>query len=146
MSNVVYLSREAILSVDDVETRDVDVPQWGGTVRVRSISALERERLMKSSMIVEGRGKNTVQKFDMPTFRVKLAALAMVDGNGNRLFSERDVELLGQRNAKALETVSDVAAELAGIQNDLDEEESEGEDGEVETELGKGSEPTHYSA
>ena len=99
---------------------------------VRSISAAERERLMKSSMVVEGKGRNAVQRFNMPMFRVKLAALAMVDRDGSRLFSEDDVAELGRKNARAMERVSDAALDLCGIVDDADAEDDD---------VGKGGSP-----
>ena len=140
---VVFLNRTSILNALDTEYRDVFVPEWNGTVRVRSISANERERLMKSSMIVQGKGKHAVTKFDMPTFRVKISALAMVDVEGNRLFGEDDVVALGRKNARAMERVSDVALELSGVQDDS-EETVVGPDGQPveDDDAGKDGSPT----
>lgn len=36
MANI--LSKEDIWAADDIEERDVEVPQWGGQVRIRSLS------------------------------------------------------------------------------------------------------------
>lgn len=125
----VFGTRDLILAASDVEYQDVDMTrEWGCWVRVRSISAAERERLMKGSVVIEGKGKSAKRRFDMPTFRVKLTALAMVDENGTRLFSEDDVFVLGKKSAKALEKVADVATELAGLQDDTDEDDEEDDD------------------
>src|SRR6266568_7439297 len=35
------LNKAAILAATDIKTEDVEVPEWGGTVRVRTISAAE---------------------------------------------------------------------------------------------------------
>lgn len=118
-----FLSRDAILGAVDTEYQTVDVPEWGGQVRVRSISAAERERLMKLSVVTEGRGAKQTQRFDMPTFRVKLAALSMVDDDGRRLFTDDDMAALGRKSARALERVSDVALDLAGVQDDTKDDE-----------------------
>ena len=37
------LSKSAILCANDLQTEDVDVPEWGGTVRVRSFTGRERD-------------------------------------------------------------------------------------------------------
>ena len=38
-----YLSRDTILQREDIKTEDVEVPEWGGTVRVRGMSGVERD-------------------------------------------------------------------------------------------------------
>ena len=38
-----YLSRDAILQREDIKTEDVEVPEWGGTVRVRGMSGVQRD-------------------------------------------------------------------------------------------------------
>jgi DNA-binding protein len=139
-SPVVFLNRDAILGAMDVETEDVYVPEWKGTVRVRSISAAEREKLMKGSFVIEGRGKNTVRRFDAPTMRVKLVSLAVIDPEGNRVFTEFDVSALGKKNAKAVDRIADVANRLAGIDDDVTEDD-ETDDEELTVE-GKDSETT----
>lgn len=116
-----YLTREAILAADDTLSEDVDVPEWGGTVRVIGISAAERERLMKGSMIVEGK----TRRFDLPSMRVALVAAAIVDAAGIRLFSKQDVTALGNKSAAALDRVADVAMRLAGIGDDDEDEDDD---------------------
>jgi hypothetical protein len=131
MGERIVLTRADILAANDVEIEWVPVPEWAPAtardrsaygVYVRAISAAERERLLRASVVMEGRR----QRFDIPTFRVKLAALAMCDENGNRLFSEADAHAIGEKSAKVLERISDVAARLAGIEGTG--EAAEGED------------------
>ena len=37
------LSKTAILAAQDLQTEDVEVPEWGGAVRVRSFTGRERD-------------------------------------------------------------------------------------------------------
>lgn len=112
------LTRDAILAADDLSFEDVPVPEWGGTVRVRTLSGTERDAFEAS--IVEQRGKKS--SVDMRNIRAKLAARTIVDEDGKRLFSERDVELLGAKSASALQRVFEVAQRLNGL-SDGDVEE-----------------------
>ena len=52
---------------------------------------------------------------DLSNRRAKLVARAVVDDDGNPLFNELDIGVLGQKSAAALERVFDVAAELSGL-------------------------------
>lgn len=113
-----YLSRDAILAANDVQYEDVEVPEWGGTVRVKSLMGKERDAL-ESSMIV-GKGKNT--NVNLNNLRAKLVARSVVDEDGKRLFSDDDIVALGEKSAAALNRVYEVAQRLSGVtQEDIDE-------------------------
>lgn len=113
-----YLSRDAILAVDDVQYEDVEVPEWGGRVRVKSLTGRERDAL-EASMIV-GKGKNA--NVNMNNLRAKLVGRSVVDEDGKRLFSDDDIAALGAKSAAALTRVYEVAQRLSGItQEDVEE-------------------------
>lgn len=112
------LSKEQILEAEDFTFEDVEVPAWGGTVRVRALSGAERDHF--ESSIVEQRGKKT--HMNMVNLRARLVALAVIDDKGRRIFSSKDVEALGRKNAAALNQVFEAAQRLAGLRDeDLDE-------------------------
>lgn len=104
----------AILNVMDGENETVFVPEWKLNVRVRSISAAERENLMRGSVVIEGK----TRRFDAPQMRVKIVALSVVDADGRRLFSNSQTEALGKKSAKAIDRIADVAMRLAGMEDD----------------------------
>lgn len=108
---------DAILNCDDDEYEVVNVPKWGGEIRVRSITAAERERLLKTSVVIDPKtGERTVST---PLMRVEIVYLAVVDEAGNRVFKNpKQVELLGHKAAKSLDLVADAAMRLAGIGDD----------------------------
>lgn len=103
-----YLSRESILAHDDYLTEDVEVPEWGGTVRVAGMTGVERDRFEAS---VIGNGK----KMQLGNMRARMVALCMVDESGERLFGTADIAALGSKSAAALERVFAVAQRLSGL-------------------------------
>lgn len=115
------LSRDQILEAKDLETREVEVPEWGGTVLVRALSGTDRDAYEAS--LVQMRGNKSVPQ--LGNIRAKLVARAIVDEDGNRLFTDADIKVLGQKSAAALSRVFTVAAEMSGL-NDADIEEIEG--------------------
>ena len=118
MSQRTYLDRAAILAVPDITTEDVDVPEWGGVVRVRGLTASQRDAFEAASL--QGKGKNT--SVNLHNLRARLVALCIVDGDGNQLFAERDVHVLGQKSAAAIDRIYDTATRLSGIgENDVEE-------------------------
>lgn len=116
-----YLTRDAILGARDLPTEDVEVPEWGGTVRVRGLTGTERDAFEQS--IARRKGKNV--ELNLRNVRAKLVALSVVDEQGNRIFSEADVDALGQKSAAALDRIFRVAQRLSGL-TDEDVEELTG--------------------
>lgn len=120
------LTRDAILGASDIKSEDVHVPEWGGTVRVKGLTAAQRDRFEAES--VTGAGKR--RDVNLVNIRARLVALSIVGDDGQPLFNPGDVKALGDKSAGALDRVFSVASRLSGI----------GED-DIE-ELGKPSEET----
>lgn len=116
------LSREQILESNDIETRDVEVPEWGGSVRIRMLSGRDRDAFEAST--VETKGNKRVQNLE--NLRARLVALCVVDENGALLFSKKDVHHLGLKSAAALDRVFSACRELNGMTEADIEELSEG--------------------
>jgi hypothetical protein len=107
------LTREQILEVQDIQTRVVEVEEWGGSVKVQGMTGVERDAFEESLM----RGKGQKTTLNMQNIRAKLVAHSVVNGNGERIFTDRDAIALGKKSAAALDRVFAVAQELSGITN-----------------------------
>jgi len=105
------LNKDQIKGVSDLETQEVDVPEWGGAVRLKSLTGTERDRFEAS--VVQGQGRNTT--VNMQNLRAKLVALSAIDEQGNSLFTEEDVKWLGGKSAKALNRLFNAAQSLSGL-------------------------------
>lgn len=116
------LTKEQILAADDKPTRDVPVPEWGGEVRIRTMSASERDQWEAE---VYGEGKvNTVD------FRARFCALCIVDDQGAPVFTNAEVRALGAKSAAALQRVFNAAQTLNALSNkDVAELEKKSEPG-----------------
>jgi hypothetical protein len=113
-----FLTAEQILRAKDQQFRTVEVPEWGGAVRIRGLSGSERDAYEQSLL----REKGGNQTLNFRNARAKLVALCAVDAEGNRLFTDEHVLELGRKSALAVERVYRVARDLAGLTNeDLDE-------------------------
>lgn len=105
------LGRDAILTIEDGTWEIVDVPEWKGKVKVRSLTGVERDRIEAS--MVQTKGKDS--QMNLQNLRAKVCAMTIVDKDDNRLFSDADIHALGRRNAAALDRVYTVAQRLSGI-------------------------------
>ena len=106
-----YLTRDAILQSSALKTEEVDVPEWGGTVRVRELRGRERDE-WEASLAVQ-RGKQMVP--DVANMRAKLVARSVVGEDGEPVFTQQDVSALGELSASALDRVFEVASRLSGL-------------------------------
>jgi len=95
------LSRAAIIGHVDVKTQDVDVPEWGGAVRVRQMTVAERNEFVARSTATESRG-----------VAAWLVASLCVDDAGQPLFSTEDIPELEK---KYYRTVDKIAAAILQV-------------------------------
>lgn len=111
------LTREEILGADDQKTEQVDVPEWGGAVTVRSLTGTQRGQYEASStsMTFDGSGKPTITPRNPELLRARIVSMTLIDAEGKQLFTEADLMALGAKNAEALARIGDVALRLAGM-------------------------------
>jgi hypothetical protein len=103
------LTKEQILKADDLKIEVIDIPEWGGSVNVKTMTGTQRDAFEQS--IVEKKGKT-----NLANIRARLCAVTIVDDNGNRIVE------LGKKSAAALDRVFSVAQKLNGF-GDKDIEE-----------------------
>jgi hypothetical protein len=112
------LTKEQILRVKDIETRTVNVPEWGGDVLVRSLSATERD-YFESKLVDQSGGK---VRANLQNIKARLASMAIADEDGNRVFTEQEIAILGTKSAAALNRISEAITDMSGIsKKDMDE-------------------------
>jgi len=102
------LTKDQILQAEDIKTEEVDVPEWGGKVLVKTLSGKERDQL-EASVITKPGERN------LDNLRAKIVALSVVDPTGKRLFTFVDAMGLGNKSARALDRVFSVAQRLSGF-------------------------------
>jgi hypothetical protein len=116
-----YLTRDAILAATALKTEEVDVSDtaWGGVVLVRELTGRERDEF-EASLAVQ-RGKQVVP--DVANMRAKLVARCVIDPDSREpLFTQADVNALGELSGAALNRVAEVASRLSGLkEEDLEE-------------------------
>lgn len=106
-----YLSRDDVLRVQDFETGEVEVPEWGGTLLVRELSADEVEEIGFGQ--VDSKGNRDVRK--AKGLRAKVISWAAIAEDGARLFSKDDVNKLAKKSSRAVGRVFDTIQKLSGI-------------------------------
>jgi hypothetical protein len=102
------LNKSAILLAEDLKHEDVEVPAWGGTVRVRVMTGTERDEFRAS--IASDDGGVPVGKF-----AAALLVATCIDENGARLFTMEDMDQLAEKSAASLDGPAVVAMRLNGL-------------------------------
>ncbi len=118
------LSKEQILSSDDVIIESVHVPEWKGDVRVRGIKARELDDFQKKIIATNGKDVSA----NASNIRARLCALAIVDEDGKMIFTEADIKALGEKSAVAIDRVFTVARDLGGMKPEEIEEMAKNSD------------------
>ena len=115
------LTKDQILGADDRDSIEVDVPEWGGSVRIAAMTACERDAFEAS--MIDTKGKGDAKR--LQNFRARFVASCIVDEDGNRLFSNKDIVDLGKKSSAPISRLFDECRKLNGM-TDEDVEELEG--------------------
>lgn len=98
----VYLTLDAIREADDLRHTDVDVPEWGGTIRVRGLRLEEARDIQKAAM----------QGDELDTTKVLL--LTVQKGLEAPKVDAADLYLFAQKHAGVVMRVAELVNELTG--------------------------------
>jgi len=107
------LTKDDILSANDIYKEEIDVPEWGGTVFVKTLSGEERDKLEASIISFGPSGQARGMRTDK--LRSTLAVLGICDKDGNPIFAEKDIPALAKKSASALDRVVVAIQRLAGM-------------------------------
>ena len=86
-----------ILATKRLETRDLHVPEWDATVRIKKLSDNEREAWERRAF-----GKDNKPQ---PHFKARLISACLVDDEGNQLFGPTQEKDLGELPSHVLAKV-----------------------------------------
>jgi hypothetical protein len=106
------LTREQILgSSSALRVQRVHVPEWGGEVCVREMTAGERDRW--DAWQIDHTGPDRFHDL-----RARLLVTVLCDESGARLFSDSDVDQITRMPAGVITRIWTVAVDLAGMSGD----------------------------
>lgn len=118
------LTKAAILEAQDLTTELIEVPEWGGSLTVRTMTGSERD------VFEDSISKATVNgRVDLRGLKVKLVVLTVLDDSGDRLFDDSDMAELNKKSASAIDRIFQVAQRLNGLTNEDVEELAGNSDG-----------------
>lgn len=103
------LSKDQILSASDRKFIDVDVPEWGGSVRLAVMSGTARDCYEASLVQI---GKDGKAQNDLSNIRAKLVSACLVDANFEPIFTAAE---LGKKSGAVLDRLFDACNKLNAV-------------------------------
>lgn len=109
--------RDRILAADDIGKETILVDAWGVELEVRTLSAFQRSRMLKTCTTPDG-------GVDLDRLYPMLLITTVFDPEtGMQVFAEEDMQALQDKSASAVEFVAQKAMEMSGMTpNAVDEE------------------------
>lgn len=107
---VSLLTRVQIDTAQDIRHRYVEVPSWGGWVRLKSMTGRERDQFDAETYAIEQKTKS-----NLTDFRCRRVARSIVDENDVRLYTDAEVEALGQKDGAVIDMLDDIVVVLSGL-------------------------------
>lgn len=93
------LNKAKILAATDTKISDpVAVPEWGGDVFIKTLTGTERDQF-----------EEAYSQNKMKAFRSRFLVLTLCEKNGERLFSDADVDALSQKSSLVINRLFEVA-------------------------------------
>jgi hypothetical protein len=106
------LSLDDILAAQDIKTEYVDVPEWGGKVKVVGLTGAERNKLTRS-LAEDSRAIGEDEANAL--WQVRIVAASLIDEDGKHIAGQSDVAKLARKSLAALIRVYNACARLSGI-------------------------------
>jgi hypothetical protein len=122
------LTADAIRAVDDLVYEDVEVPEWGGSVIVRGLTAKERDNYDREIIRVDNHGNTSLGRLE--NLRALLVVRCLVNEDHTRMYRDADAKWLGEKSSKVIGELYDVAARLSGMRAEEVEEVAADLDGD----------------
>jgi hypothetical protein len=119
------LSREDILGIQDITVKEIEVPEWNGTVFIRKLTRGQqdeyaRRRFGKANLKQVGKGQEIQSTVDIFGHDAWLVAQSVCDENGKRFFKDSDVEKLNEKSGEAIGFIAVQIIEFSGMKEDIE--------------------------
>ena len=112
------LNRNQILEAKDIKTKYIEVKEWGGTIRIKQLTAKEYNditmnmvniRKMAAKQLSKKNAdenlEDAINELAIKNQKILLLIKSIVDENMKPLFTEADMELLYQKNTNVIDKI-----------------------------------------
>lgn len=114
------LTKEAILNAKDLELKELEVEEWGGSVYMGHMTLSERFKY-DEGFTQEFNGSITIKDPNNPAYMLEYIRLVLKDQFGKPLLDEEDIKALLEKEAKIVLKVFKACSEHNSMQSDIDD-------------------------
>ena len=114
------LSKDDIFKADDLPTKDMDIPEWGGTLTIRTLTGAERDE-WESAFVNQ-------DKIDIRGLKSRLVQFTTMNGDGQQMFTKADLQKINSKSASVIDRIFQVSQRLSGLTKEDAEEMVENSD------------------
>jgi len=115
MTTRTILTRDSIVKAKDYTIEEVEVPEWGGVVRLRSLTGKDRDEYESAIVDSSSSPGKPDARVDIRGLKALLLSMAIVDENDEKMFDKKEVDILNSKSAKVIEMLWNKAQEMNGI-------------------------------
>lgn len=108
-----FLSKEDILKVDDMRYHCITIPEWGGDIRLKTMSLADQlayEEVRKDSKTED--------------IIIQLVKTSCVDENGKQLFSDEEVKQLNIKSAEVICRIFQKCLDINAVESEKVEKQA----------------------
>lgn len=126
--------RDAILNADDIQHKDVKIPEWDGvTVRVMGFTDEQLGAWRAKTSALRARQRTGDQDLDfeisMKHMRAELLVKCLRDPETDkRIFKDNDAQRLAQKHAGVMQGLDALATHLSGLDKDYKDQVKDAEE------------------
>ena len=91
------LSKDDIFKADDLPTKDIDIPEWGGTLTIRTLTGAERDQF-ESAFVNQ-------DQIDIRGLKARLIQLTVQNGDGQPMFTKADLQKINSKSASVIDRI-----------------------------------------
>ncbi len=121
------LTREDIFAIQDIETKEIAVPMWGGkSLFIRQLTRAEQDEYLRrqyggTKMRQDNRARNQqIDGMNLYGHDAYLCICGICDADGKRLFIKADIEKLAEKNGEAVGYIAKEIIEFSGMAPDVE--------------------------
>ena len=100
------LTADQIKTAQDVKTEEIEVPEWGGSIKVKAFTLAKRNEVMNGATDV-GTGKMDYEKFQV---------LSFIECCVDPKFAPADFTALKEKSAVVMDRIMKKIMDLSGMQ------------------------------
>ena len=108
------LTKDDIFKADDLPTKDMDIPEWGGTLTIRTLTGAERDEFENAFV--------NQDKINIRGLKARLIQLTVQNGDGQPMFTKADLQKLNSKSASVIDRIFEVSQRLSGLTKEDAEE------------------------